>query len=149
MKKILLAMMVLAVSCWIQLPAMAHEYNPYQKIYQKIAQQELVQGRVQFVYVLRDEDGGALIPATVKYLDYAGQEQTATADEQGLVRLLFLQGKPFVQLREVLVGQQVIPIVGEDVTVSAERQDFKDGMVKYFVLQKAIGRPVVHVFDAD
>ena len=149
MKKILLAMLALGCSCFLQTTALAHEYNPYQEIYQQIAKQELVQGRVQFVYVLKDENGAALANATLKYMDYAGQEYTATADAQGVVRLLFLQGKPFVQVREIITGQLALPIVGEAVATSAERQDFKKGVVEYYVLQRALGKQVVHVFVAD
>ena len=149
MKKILLVAVALVLAMSGQLTAWAHEYNPYQEIYQKIAQQELVQGRVQFVYVLKGEDGAPLAGATLKYLDYDGQEQSAVADAQGLVRLVFLQGKPFVQVREAVLGQRVVPIVGEDVAAFAERQDFKEGKVEYYVLQKAMGKEVINIFDAD
>ncbi len=149
MKKILLAILAVSFSWLLQNPVLAHEFNPYQGIYQQISQQELKRGRVQFVYVLKDEDGAALSNATLKYFDYTGQEHTTVSDAQGLVRLMFLQGQPFVQVKEVVTGQQALPIVGEAVTASAERQDFKKGVVEYYVLQRAMGKQVVHIFEAD
>ena len=149
MKKILLVVLAIVWSCSMQSSVNAHEYNPYQETYQQIAQNELVQGRVQFVYVLKNASGGPLTDASLKYLDYAGQEQSVKADAQGRVRLVFLQGKPFVQVREVLLGQQVYPVVGRAIVACAERQDFKKGLVNYYVLQKDMDKQVIHIYAAD
>ncbi len=150
MKKMLLgalAAMVLSVS--VIAPAFAHEYNPFHDAYKRVAHREEVPGKVQFVYVLVDEKENPMAGATLQYVDHDGVLETATADKDGKVRLVYTKGYPFVQLRGVEVGGKVLPAIGEDITADADPKDIREGDVEYYVLQKDSARGVVYVFDAD
>ena len=139
----------LVVGSLVQTPAFAHEYNPFDNMYKAAAHQEEVAGKAQFVYVLQDAQGQRLAGATLEYVDRAGVLYSATADANGMVRIIFTGGQPFVQLRNVVVNGRVMQAIGEDITADADAKDVKKGDVEYFVLQQDPNKNIVYVYDAD
>lgn len=150
MKKLvlgLLAAMVMSVA--FEASVQAHEYNPFKDAYKVESKREATPGKVQFVYVLVDENRAPLAGATLEYVDHDGVVESVQADANGKVRLTYSEGMPFVQLRGVKADGKLLPAIGEDITADADREDIRKGDVDYYVLQKDSAKNVVYVFDAD
>lgn len=146
MKKMVLGLvMALAVSA----TAFAGGYNPFDNAYEAAAHYERTPGKAQIVYVVVDENRAPVAGAQVNYVDYQGNKHSITTDADGKARLVFTEGRAYVQLTDVAYGGQVLNVVGEDITEDVDYEDIREGDVQYNVLQKDAGRNIMHVYEAD
>lgn len=146
MKKMMLGLvMAMAVSA----TAFAGGYNPFHNAYEAAAHYERTPGKAQLVYVVVDENKAPVAGAEVGYVDYQGNKKVVKTDAEGKARLVFTEGRAYVQLTDVSYGGNVLRVVGEDVTEDVDFEDIREGDVQYNVLQKAAGKNVAYVYDAD
>lgn len=146
MKKMMLGLvMAMAVSA----TAFAGGYNPFHNAYEAAAHYERTPGKAQLVYVVVDENKAPVAGAEVGYVDYQGNKKVVKTDAEGKARLVFTEGRAYVQLTDVSYGGNVLRVVGEDVTEDVDFEDIREGDVQYNVLQKAAGKDVAYVYDAD
>lgn len=146
MKKMVLGLvMAMAVSA----TAFAGGYNPFHNAYEAAAHYERTPGKAQLVYVVVDENRAPVAGAKVGYVDYQGDKHVITTDSEGKARLVFTQGRAYVQLTDVSYNGNVLRVVGEDVTEDVDFEDIREGDVQYNVLQKAAGKNVAYVYEAD
>ncbi len=146
MKKMMLGLvMAMAVSA----TAFAGGYNPFHNAYEAAAHYERTPGKAQLVYVVVDENKAPVAGAEVGYVDYQGNKKVVKTDAEGKARLVFTEGRAYVQLTDVSYGGNVLRVIGEDVTEDVDFEDIREGDVQYSVLQKAAGKDVAYVYDAD
>lgn len=146
MKKMMLGLvMAMAVSA----TAFAGGYNPFHNAYEAAAHYERTPGKAQLVYVVVDENKAPLANATVNYFDNQGVKHNVTTDNEGKARLVFTEGKAYVQISSVTIGGNELSAIGDDTTEDVDYEDIREGEVKYNVLQKAPAKNIVYIYDAD
>lgn len=146
MKKMMLGLvMAMAVSA----SAFAGGYNPFDNAYEAAARAERTPGKAQLVYVVVDENKAPVAGAEVGYVDYQGNKKVVKTDAEGKARLVFTEGRAYVQLTDVSYDGKMLRVIGDDVTEDVDAEDIREGDVQYNVLQKVAGKDIAHVYDAD
>lgn len=138
MKKMRLAVAVLLtifLTCMSVGAFAAQEDNPFKNNYVKDAQMLRKAGTAVLVYQFMTRERVPLPGVTMVYNTTKDHDQTAVADEKGIVRF-DVKASELYYIRQVIYNGQTFPVTGEDLINNVEKTDVRKGLVLWNCIVK-------------